>query len=180
MPISDDIQRILLDSETIARRVAELGARISTDYAGKDPVLVGVLSGVVVFMADLLRSITIPVTVDFMAISQYQSGGSSGSVRITKDLDYPISGRHVLFVEDIIDTGLSLHYLLRTLQTRRPASISVCVLLDRPYRRLINVPLAYQGFEIPDTYVVGYGLDDRGYYRNLPYIGLLKPTAPEF
>lgn len=180
MPISDDIQRILLDSETIARRVAELGARISTDYAGKDPVLVGVLSGVVVFMADLLRSITIPVTVDFMAISQYQSGGSSGSVRITKDLDHPISGRHVLFVEDIIDTGLSLHYLLRTLQTRRPASISVCVLLDRPYRRLINVPLAYQGFEIPDTYVVGYGLDDRGYYRNLPYIGLLKPTAPEF
>lgn len=180
MPISDDIQQVMFDSETIANRIAELGAQISQDYVGKDPILVGVLSGVVVFMADLLRSLSIPVMVDFMAISQYQSGGSAGSVRITKDLDHPISGRHVLFVEDVIDTGLSLHYLLRTLQTRQPASLQVCVLFDRPYRRLINVPLAYQGFELPDEFVVGYGLDDKGYYRNLPYIGTLKPDEAIF
>lgn len=180
MPISDDIQKVILDSATLSSRIGELGAQVSQDYAGKDPVLVGVLSGVVVFMADLLRAITIPVTVDFMAISQYQAGGGSGSVRITKDLDHPITGRHVLFIEDVIDTGLSLHYLLRTLQTRLPASLKVCVLFDRPYRRLVKVPLAYQGFELPDQFVVGYGLDAKGYYRNLPYIGTLKPTTPEF
>ena len=179
MPVSDDVQ-VLLSSDVLQKRVAELGAQISVDYAGKDPVLVGVLSGVVVFMADLLRYITIPMTVDFMAISQYQSGGHSGSVRITKDLDHSITDKHVLFVEDIIDTGLSLHYLLRTLQTRQPASIKVCVLFDRPYRRLINIPLAYQGFVLPDIYVVGYGLDSKGYYRNLPFVGTLKTSQPEF
>ncbi|MHB9032075.1 MAG: hypoxanthine phosphoribosyltransferase [Anaerolineae bacterium] len=178
--MSEDIQQVLIDADTLQKRVAAIGAQISEDYADKDPVLVGVLSGVVVFMADLLRNITIPLTLDFMAISQYQSGSQSGSVRITKDLDHSITNRHVLFVEDIIDTGLSLHYLLRTLQTRQPASIKVCVLFDRPYRRLINIPLAYQGFELPDTYVVGYGLDDKGYYRNLPFVGILKPpTTPQ-
>ncbi|MCE5258992.1 MAG: hypoxanthine phosphoribosyltransferase [Chloroflexi bacterium] len=178
--MSDDIQQVLIESDVLQKRVAELGAQISQDYADKDPVLVGVLSGVVVFMADLLRHITIPMSLDFMAISQYQSGSHSGSVRITKDLDHSITDRHVLFVEDIIDTGLSLHYLLRTLQTRQPASIKVCVLFDRPYRRLINIPLAYQGFELPDTYVVGYGLDSKGYYRNLPFVGILKPAPQEF
>ncbi|MHB1354846.1 MAG: hypoxanthine phosphoribosyltransferase [Anaerolineae bacterium] len=173
--MSQDIQRVLLTEKALHQRIAELGAQISQDYAERNPILVGVLSGVVIFMADLLRQITIPLTLDFIAISQYQSGSASGSVRLTKDLDQPITGRHVLFVEDVIDTGLSLNYLLRILQTRQPASLNVCVLFDRPYRRLIKVPLAYQGFELPDEFVVGYGLDANGYYRNLPYIGTLKP-----
>ena len=134
----------------------------------------GVLSGVVIFMADLLRQITIPMSVDFMAVTQYAGSQTSGTVRITKDLDHSITGRHVLFVEDIIDTGLTLSYLLRNLRTRQPASLNVCVLFDRPYRRLIDIPLAYKGFELPDTFVVGYGLDAGGHYRNLPFIGLLK------
>jgi len=133
----------------------------------------------VVFMADLLRQITIPVTVDFMAISSYASasGPGSGTVRITKDLDQSIIGRHVLFVEDVIDTGLTLNYLLRTLRTRQPASLQVCVLFDRPYRRLLDIPLAYRAFELPDRFVVGYGLDAGGFYRNLPCVGVLKPQA---
>ena len=175
--IAEGIERVLFSAEDLQRRIAELGARISRDYAGKDPLLVGVLSGVVVFMADLLRTITVPVTLDFMAISQYAMGSGSGTVRITKDLDHSITGRHVLFVEDVIDTGLTLNYLLRTLRTREPASIQVCVLFDRPYRRLIDVPLAYQGFELPDTFVVGYGLDAGGHYRNLPFVGVLKPDV---
>lgn len=175
MPIAHDIQKVLLTEEVIHKRIAELGAQISLDYADQNPIMVGVLSGVVIFMADLLRQITIPLTLDFIAISQYQSGSSSGSVRITKDLDQAITGRHVLFIEDVIDTGLSLNYLLRTLRTRQPASLNVCVLFDRPYRRLVQVPLAYQGFELPDEFVVGYGLDAEGYYRNLPFIGTLKP-----
>ncbi|MEA3406486.1 MAG: hypoxanthine phosphoribosyltransferase [Chloroflexota bacterium] len=172
--ITEDIAETIYDEETIQKRIAELGRRISQDYAGKNPLLVGVLSGVVLFMADLLRYITIPVTVDFMAISHYQPKAESGSVRITKDLDHAISGRHVLFVEDVIDTGLTLNYLLRTLSTRHPASLEVCVLFDRPYRRLIDIPLAYHGMELPDRFVVGYGLDAGGLYRNLPYIGVLK------
>lgn len=172
--ITEDIAETIYDEEIIQARIAELGQRISEDYAGKNPLLVGVLKGVILFMADLLREITIPVTVDFMAISRYQPARESGSVRITKDMDHTISGRHVLFVEDVIDTGLTLNYLLRTLRTRRPASLKVCVLFDRPYRRLINIPLAYQGMELPDRFVVGYGLDAGGLYRNLPYIGVLK------
>ena len=175
MPIAHDIQKVLLTEEVIHKRIAELGVQISRDYADQNPILVGVLSGVVIFMADLLRQITIPLTLDFIAISQYQSGSGSGSVRITKDLDQAITERHVLFIEDVIDTGLSLNYLLRTLRTRHPASLNVCVLFDRPYRRLVKVPLAYQGFELPDEFVVGYGLDADGYYRNLPFIGSLKP-----
>jgi hypoxanthine phosphoribosyltransferase len=174
MLIADGV-KVLLTEDVIHKRIVEMGAQISQDYADRNPILVGVLNGVVIFMADLLRQITIPLTLDFIAISQYQSGSVSGSVRLTKDLDQTITGRHVLFIEDIIDTGLSLNYLLRTLQTRQPASLNVCVLFDRPYRRLVQVPLAYQGFELPDEFVVGYGLDADGYYRNLPYIGSLKP-----
>jgi hypoxanthine phosphoribosyltransferase len=173
-PLIDNIAHVVLNEEVLRARIAEMGAAISNDYAGKDPLLVGVLSGVVFFMADLLRCITIPVTVDFMAISRYASGAGSGTVRITKDLDQPITGRHVLFVEDVIDTGLTLNYLLRNLRTQQPASLEVCVLFDRPYRRLIDIPLAYHGFELPDDFVVGYGLDANDYYRNLPFVGTLR------
>ena len=177
--IARDVKEIVLTEEQIQTRIAELGQQICKDYAGKDPVLVGVLTGVVLFVADLVRQITIPVTLDFMAISRYSGEKASGNVRITKDLEQDITGRHVLFVEDVIDTGLTLNYLLRTLRTRRPASLRVCVLFDRPYRRLIDIPLAYQGFELPDTFVVGYGLDAAGHYRNLPFVGILKPEAQE-
>jgi hypoxanthine phosphoribosyltransferase len=173
-PITEDIAEVILSQEAIRARVAELGERISHDYADKDPLVVGVLSGVVFFIADLLRHIVIPTTLDFMAISRYAAGAGSGTVRITKDLDHSIEGRHVLFVEDVIDTGLTLNYFLRTLRTRKPASLQVCVLFDRPYRRLIDIPLAYQGFELPDRFVVGYGLDYNERYRNLPFIGVLK------
>lgn len=173
--IIEDIEEVILAEEEIRARVAEMGAEISRDYAHKDPLLVGVLSGVVTFMADLVRHIRVPMTLDFMAISQYAPSADSGTVRITKDLDHAITGRHVLFVEDVIDTGLTLNYLLRTLRTRDPASLRVCVLFDRPYRRLIDIPLAYQGFELPDRFVVGYGLDAEQHYRNLPYVGVLKP-----
>ena len=175
--IRDDVQEVLFSQEALEARIAELGAQVSVDYAGKDPLLIGVLRGVVPFMADLLRHITIPVQVDYMAITPYGPASRSGTVRITKDLDENITGRHVLFVEDVIDTGLSLSYLLRTLRTRDPATIEVCVLFDRPYRRLIDIPLAYQGFELPDRFVVGYGLDINGYYRNLPYVAFLNPKA---
>ncbi len=173
--LCDDVAEIVLTEETIQARIAEMGAEISRDYVDKDPLLVGVLNGVVLFMADLLRYTTIPLTLDFMAISQYAAKPESGVVRITKDLDALITGRHVLFVEDVIDTGLTLNYLLNSLRTRGPASLEVCVLFDRPYRRLIDIPLAYRGFELPDRFVVGYGLDDGGYYRNLPFVGVLKP-----
>jgi len=173
----DDVARVVIDEEALQQRVHELGERISADYAGKRPVMVGVLHGVALFMADLLRAVTIPVVLDFMAIVPYGKSSPSGTVRITKDLDHTISGRHVLFVEDVIDTGLTLSYLLNVLGTRGPASVNVCVLFDRPYRRLIDIPLAYRGFELPDEFVVGYGLDDHGYYRNLPFVGLLKPEA---
>ena len=172
--ISDDLAEVVFTAEAIQARIAKMGAAISRDYQGKNPLLVGVLSGVVLFMADLLRHITIPVQVDFMAISHYSSTPGTGTVRIAKDMDHPITGQHVLFVEDVIDTGLTLNYLLRTLRTRRPASLEVCVLFDRPYRRLIDIPLAYQGLELPDRFVVGYGLDADGYYRNLPCVGVLK------
>ena len=177
--IAQDVAKVVLTEAHIRARIAELGRRISQDYADKDPILVGVLTGVVFFMADLLRCITVPVTLDFMAISQYAGEGTSGNVRITKDLEQDITGRHVLFIEDVIDTGLTLSYLLRTLRTRRPASLQVCVLFDRPYRRLIDTPLAYPGLELPDAFVVGYGLDASGHYRNLPFVGILKPEIQE-
>ena len=176
--LADDIEEVLLDQETIARRVAELGEAISRDYRELDPVLVGVLKGGVLFLADLLRHITVHVTVDFMAISSYGAGTqSSGVVRILKDLDHPVAGRHVVLVEDIVDTGLTLRYLLDNLASRRPASVKACVLLDKSQRRVVDVPLAYVGFQIPNRFVVGYGLDFAERYRNLPFIGVLKPAV---
>ncbi len=175
--LADRIERIVLSEDEIQAAVATMGAEISRDYAGLRPVLIGVLNGVVLLMADLLRAITIPVAVDFMAISHYGTSAPTGTVRIVKDLDESITGRHVLFVEDVIDTGLTLDYLLRTLRTRQPASLRVCVLFDRPYRRLINIPLDYRGLELPDEFVVGYGLDRNNYYRNLPFVATLKPNG---
>lgn len=174
----DNISEVLITDQELESRVAELGAQISTDYAGKDPLLVGVLRGVFVFMADLVRAITIPVSVDFIGITRYgPSTRTQGVVRFTKDLEICIQGRHVIFVEDVIDTGLSLRYILRTLETREPASLQVCTLFDKPRIRLFDLEIAYTGFVLPDTYVVGYGLDYDERYRNLPFVGLLKEEA---
>jgi len=174
----DNISEVLITDQELEDRVAELGAQISTDYAGKDPLLVGVLRGVFVFMADLVRAITIPVSVDFIGITRYgPSTRTQGVVRFTKDLEICIQGRHVIFVEDVIDTGLSLRYILRTLKTREPASLQVCTLFDKPRIRLFDLEIAYTGFVLPDTYVVGYGLDYDERYRNLPFVGLLKKEA---
>ncbi len=177
--IAADIQEILIPADEIQARVRELGAEISRDYLGLDPILVGVLKGVFIFMGDLLRTITIPVEVDFMAVSSYspEVRDRVGVVRLVKDLELPIGGRHILFVEDVIDTGLTLNYLLRSLQARGPASLEVCALFNKPVHRLIDIPLKYRGFDLPDRFIVGYGLDHRERYRNLPYVGLLKPGA---
>lgn len=171
-----DIGEILLTEEEIQRRVVELGAQISREYAAKDLVVIGILKGVVFFMADLLRAITIPVTVDFLAITRYgPTEQTHGVVNLTKDLTEPLAGRHVLFIEDIIDSGFTTHFIMRTLSLRNPASLEMCILLNRPRHRIIEVEPAYIGFEIPDTYVVGYGLDYREQYRNLPYILKFDP-----
>jgi hypoxanthine phosphoribosyltransferase len=168
------VGEILIDRETLASRVAELGAEISVDYEGRDLLLIGVLKGAVFFMADLMRHLTVPCEVDFMAISSYgDATDSSGIVRILKDLDINIEGRHVLVVEDIIDSGLTLSYLIRNLESREPATLEVCALLTKPSRREIDVPVRYVGFEIPNKFVVGYGLDFAERYRNLPYVGVL-------
>jgi hypoxanthine phosphoribosyltransferase len=170
-----DIQEILFSQAQIQERIAAIGAAISADYGGRNPLLVGVLKGVVFFMADLLRAITIPVEVDFMAVSSYSAEArDQGVVRLVKDLEIPITGRHVIFVEDVIDTGLTLNYLLRSLRAQQPASLEVCVLFDKPTRRLVEIPVRYKGFDLPDRFVVGYGLDYRERYRNLPFVGLLK------
>ncbi|MCB8967862.1 MAG: hypoxanthine phosphoribosyltransferase [Chloroflexota bacterium] len=176
--LAKGIRDILYTEEQIRQRVRELGQAISDDYRGLDPLLVGVLKGVVPFMADLLRSITIPVEVDYMAISSYSSEARDrGVVRVEKDIEIPLVNRHILFIEDVIDTGLTLNYLLRTLRAHEPASLHVCTLFDKPKRRLIPVPLKYKGFDLPDRFVVGYGLDCREMYRNLPFVGLLKPEV---
>lgn len=177
--LSADVRQVLISEEEIAARVAEIGAAISRDYAGRDLLVVGVLKGVLFFMADLLRQITIPVEVDFMAVSSYSSEirHEKGYVRLLKDLDVPLTGRHVLFVEDVIDTGLTLNYLLRNLRTREPASLEVCVLFNKPAHRFIDIPLKYKGFDLPDRFVAGYGLDYREKYRNLPFVGVLKPNV---
>jgi hypoxanthine phosphoribosyltransferase len=173
---AQDIQEILLTREQIAARVGELAAEISRDYADRPPLLVSVLKGAVYFLTDLTRALRIPVMIDFMAITSYGSArAESGVVRLIKDLDVEITGRHVLLVEDIIDTGLTAGYLLRLLQARSPATLGVCTLLDRPYRRILEtLPISYRGFEIPDRFVVGYGLDYGEQYRHLPFIGVLK------
>ncbi len=168
------VGEILIDEETLAGRVAELGAEVSADYHGRDLLLIGVLKGAVFFMADLMRHLTVPCEVDFMAISSYgDATDSSGIVRILKDLDINIEGRDVLVVEDIIDSGLTLSYLIRNLESREPASLEVCALLTKPSRREIDVPVRYVGFEIPNKFVVCYGLDFAERYRNLPYVGVL-------
>jgi hypoxanthine phosphoribosyltransferase len=172
------VAEILIEEESLRERIAELGAEISADYAGKDLLLIGVLKGAVFFMADLMRQITVPCEVDFMAISSYgASTDSSGVVRILKDLDESIEGRNVLVVEDIIDSGLTLSYLKRTLGARQPASLEVCALLTKPERREVDVPVRYIGFEIPNRFVVGYGLDFAERYRNLRYVGVLADEA---
>jgi hypoxanthine phosphoribosyltransferase len=169
------VGEVLIDEETLAARVAELGAEVSADYQGRDLLLIGVLKGAVFFMADFMRHLTVPCEVDFMAISSYgDATDSSGIVRILKDLDINIEGRDVLVVEDIIDSGLTLSYLIRNLESREPASLEVCALLTKPSRREIDVPVRYVGFEIPNKFVVGYGLDFGERYRNLPYVGVLN------
>ena len=173
--LSAGVQEILIDEQSLQARVAELGAQIAEDYRGRDLLLIGVLKGAVFFMADLMRQLDIPCEVDFMAISSYGAGlDSSGVVRILKDLDVSIEGREVLIVEDIIDSGLTLSYLMSTLEARRPASLEICALLTKPERRKNNVACRYIGFEIPNRFVIGYGLDFAERYRNLPFIGVLR------
>jgi len=173
-----DIARILIPHEELQRRVAELAAQISADYAERNPLLVCVLKGGFIFLADLTRALTVPHCVDFMAISSYGNATrSTGVVRILKDLDCDIVGRHVLIVEDIIDTGRTIAYLLENLRVRQPASLRVCTLLSKPARREIELHIDYVGFEIPNEFVIGYGLDYAENYRNLPFIGVLKPEV---
>ena len=169
----EGIHEVLISATELERRVGELGAQLSRDYQGKEPLLIGVLRGVTCFMADLMRHISLPVAIDFMAISSYE-GERSGAVRIVKDLEEPLAGRDVLVVEDIVDTGMTLNTLLQGLRLRGPDSLKVCTLLDKRARRLVDAPLDYVGFEVPDEFVVGYGLDFRQKFRNLPFIATLK------
>jgi hypoxanthine phosphoribosyltransferase len=172
------IEKVLIDDAQLQAKVRELGARITADYAGKDLLLVGVLKGALLFIVDLARAIDLPVDMDFMAISSYGAATeSSGVVRILKDLETSIEGRHVLIVEDIIDSGLTLNYIVENLRNRGPASIKICSLLSKPARRRVAVHIDYYGFDIPDEFVVGYGLDFHQRYRNMPYVGVLKPEA---
>ena len=174
--MKEDIKEVLLPAEKIRDKVKELGQVISRDYAGRDLLAVGILKGAFIFLADLVREITIPLEIDFIAVSSYGTATeTSGVVRILKDLDSPIEGRHVLLVEDIVDTGLTLKYLLEALKARNPLSLRTCVLVDKPSRRLTEVQLDYVGFSIPDYFVVGYGLDFAQKYRHLPDICVLKP-----
>ncbi len=176
--LSPDIREVLLTEDQIQQRVIELAGEISRVYRDQNPVLVGVLKGVLFFMADLLRALPIASEVDFLSVANYAGDSQKqGPVRLVKDLETPIEGRHVLFVEDVIDTGLTLNYLLRTLKARQPASLEVCVLFNKPTKRLIDIPLRFKGFDIPDRFVVGYGLDFHEKYRNLPYVGSLKPDV---
>lgn len=176
--MENNIQEVLLTAEEIQARIAEMGQEITRDYAGKNILMIGVLKGSVVFMADLVRAVKLPVQMDFMAVSSYGlSTNSSGVVRILKDLNENIEGKDVIIVEDIIDSGLTLKYLFENLKSRGPASIKICTLLDKPDRRKVDVDITYNGFKIPDYFVVGYGLDFAEKFRNLPYIGILKPEA---
>jgi len=178
--VGDDLASILLTEKEIQAKVADLAALIDADYAGKELLLVGVLKGAVMVMADLARALHLPVTIDFMAISSYGSGtSSSGVVRILKDLDHAIEGRHVLVVEDIVDSGLTLSWLVANLQSRAPASVEVCALMRKPEAVKQDVHVRYLGFDIPKDFVVGYGLDYNEKYRNLPFVGTLKPSVYE-
>jgi hypoxanthine phosphoribosyltransferase len=174
-PHDEAIGEIIVQADDLQHRVAELGAEVSRDYAGKDLLLVGVLKGAIFFLSDLMRHIDVPCEVDFMAVASYGSATeSSGVVRILKDLDIAIEDRHVLIVEDIVDSGLTLQYLLRSLRTRNPASLEVCALLTKPSRREVDLPARYIGFEIPDKFAIGYGLDHAEKYRNLPFVAALN------
>ncbi len=173
MPNEIEIEKVLIPQDRLQQRISELGSEISEAYQNKDLAVVAILKGSFIFAADLLRAIAIASTIDFMSISSYANQPQSGVVRITKDLEESITGRDVLLVEDIIDTGLTANYLLRVLRERNPASLQVCALLDKSARRIIDLPVAYRGFEIPDVFVVGYGMDYQQLYRNLPYIAVL-------
>ena len=177
MTMHDDIQTVLVTEEQLQAKVAQLGARISQDYAGKDLLLVSILKGAVVFMADLMRAVTIPCSIDFMVVSSY--GGTNtettGLVKIVKDLDADLTGKDVLIVEDVLDTGVTLSNLVPMLKMRNPSSVKICAILDKPARRKTDIAADYRGFEVPDAFVVGYGLDYNEKYRNLPYVGVLKP-----
>lgn len=176
--IHADVEEVLLTEEEIQARVRELGVQLTAAYEGLEPVLISVLKGSIVFLADLVRGVELPLSIDIMEVSSYGAATeTSGQVRILKDLSNPIEGRHVLVVEDIIDTGLTLNYLLRYLRDKAPASLRICCLLDKPARRLTEIPIDYIGFTIPDRFVVGYGLDYGERYRNLPYIGVLRPSV---
>lgn len=178
MELHKDVERILLSEEQIKARVAEIGRQITMDYEGKKPLLVSVLKGSVIFMADLMRAIDVDCEIDFMSVSSYgRSKSSSGVVRILKDLDHDITGKHIIVVEDILDSGLTLSYILDMLKSRGAASLRLCTLLDKPERRRVSVAVDYSGFTVPDDFVVGYGLDYDETYRNLPYIGILKPEV---
>ena len=172
----DDVGEVLISHQQIRERTEELGRQITEDYDGKDPLLICILKGGLMFLADLMRAIDLPLEIDFIAVSSYgDSTESSGVVRILMDLERNIQGRHVLIVEDIIDTGRTLSYIIENLHTRGPASIKVCTLLDKPARRELEIPIDYVGFTIPDRFVIGYGLDYGEIYRNLPFVGILKP-----
>src|SRR6266700_4151855 len=178
--LHDDISEILVTEERILSKVQELGMQITRDYQGKNLLLLGTLKGAVPFIADLARAIHLPLEIDYMAISSYgNSSHSSGVVRILKDLEGPIDQKHVLIVEDIVDSGLTLHYQMEVLRQRRPLSLRVCALLDKGRERIKVVKLDYRGFQIPNRFVVGYGLDYAQLYRNLPYVGILKPSVYE-
>ena len=170
-----DIEKVLISEDEIERHVAEVGRKISEDFAGKDPIFVGVLKGCFIFMADLMRRVDIHCSMDFMAVSSYSGTSSTGAVKINKDLSEDIEGRHVIIVEDILDSGVTLSYLKKYLEVRKPASMSIVTLMDKPSRRKADVYADYSCFEVPDAFVVGYGLDYNEKYRNLPYIGVLKP-----
>src|SRR5918997_3124393 len=175
MPEAPPAGEILVQPDDLQRRIKELGAEITRDYAGREPLLIGVLKGAVFFLSDLMRQIDVPCTVDFMAVASYgDATESSGVVRILKDLDAPIEGRDVLIVEDIVDSGLTLHYLLRNLRARDPRTLEVCALLTKPERRRVELPTRYVGFEIPNQFVIGYGLDHGQRYRNLRQIAVLN------
>ena len=177
MAMADIVDHVLVDPGTLQGRVAALGRAISADYEGKDLVLVCILKGGVVFLTDLMRHLTVRHEIDFMAISSYGVGirESTGAVRVIMDMERDIQGRDVLIVEDIVDSGRTMTYLLRSLWARKPASLRVCTLLNKPSRRVVDVPLDYVGFDIPDEFVLGYGLDCDEKYRNLPYVGVVKP-----
>jgi hypoxanthine phosphoribosyltransferase len=176
----DDIDEVIVTEEQITKRLDDLASEITSDYAGEHLLFIGVLKGAFILMADLVRRVELPTSVDFMACTSYGSGTrSSGTVRILKDLDVDISGQHVLLVEDVVDSGLTLDYLLKNLRSRRPASIEVLAFLDKPSRRRVEIPIRYLGFEVPDVFVVGYGLDYAQRYRNLPFVGTLKPAVYE-